>query len=173
MCICGNTAVTRGRGWNVHRIRVSIQSELWRRQFSRRSCRDSNWQLFDHQSGARTNKLSRLPRQRQPMKKNYKQQTGSKGVTRRKCLRSCKRKNTLERQQAQQVSQLVRWCFEPSKPQRITSGLSKHSKNLMSIMIFLRGSTSNVLSGARVVTGIKQNNNNEPFDRKSLDSKRQ
>ena len=53
------TAVTRG--WNGHRIRVSTQSRLWRRKFSRRSCRDSNSQLFDHESGAQTNKFSRLP----------------------------------------------------------------------------------------------------------------
>ena len=44
------TAVTRG--WNGHRIRVSTQSYLWRRKFSRRSCRDSNSQPFDHECGA-------------------------------------------------------------------------------------------------------------------------
>ena len=53
------TAVTRE--WNGHRIRVSTQSWLWRRRFSRRSCRDSNSQAFDHESGALANKLSRLP----------------------------------------------------------------------------------------------------------------
>ena len=52
------TAVSRG--WNGHRIRVSTQSGLWRSKFSRRSCRDSNSQTFDHESGALTNKLCRL-----------------------------------------------------------------------------------------------------------------
>ena len=52
------TAVTRG--WNGHQ-RVSTQSWLWRRKFSCRSCRDSNSQPFDHESGALTNQLSRLP----------------------------------------------------------------------------------------------------------------
>ena len=52
------TAVTGG--WNEHQIRVSRQSELWRRKFSRRSCRDSNSQPFDYESSALTNKLSRL-----------------------------------------------------------------------------------------------------------------
>ena len=47
-------------GWNGHRIRVSTQSWLWRRKFSRRSCRDLNSQPFDHESDALTNKLSRL-----------------------------------------------------------------------------------------------------------------
>ena len=51
------TAVTRG--WNGHRIRVSTQSKLWRRICSR--YRHSNSQPFDHDSGAPTNKLSRLP----------------------------------------------------------------------------------------------------------------
>ena len=46
---------------NGHRIRVSTQSSLWRRKLSRHSCRDSNSQLFDHESGALTNKLSQLP----------------------------------------------------------------------------------------------------------------
>ena len=50
------TAVTRG--WNRHRIRVSTQSGLWRINFSRRSCSESNSQPFDHESGALTNKLS-------------------------------------------------------------------------------------------------------------------
>ena len=44
------TAVTRG--WNGHRWRVSTQSWLWRREFSRRSCQDSNSQPFDHESDA-------------------------------------------------------------------------------------------------------------------------
>ena len=43
------TAVTRER--TGHRIRVSTQNLLWRRKFSRRSCRDSNSQPFDHESG--------------------------------------------------------------------------------------------------------------------------
>ena len=38
------TAVTRG--CNGHRIKVSTQSWLWKRKFSRRSCRDSNSQPF-------------------------------------------------------------------------------------------------------------------------------
>ena len=54
----GNTVVTRG--WDGHRIRVSTESLVRRRKFSRRSCRDSNSQPFDHESGALTNKLSRL-----------------------------------------------------------------------------------------------------------------
>ena len=49
------TAVTWG--WNGHRIRVGTQSGLWRRKFSCRSCRGSNSQPFDHESGALTNKL--------------------------------------------------------------------------------------------------------------------
>ena len=49
------TAVTRG--WNGHRIRVSTQSYLWRRKFSRRTCRDSNSQPFDHESGALTTRF--------------------------------------------------------------------------------------------------------------------
>ena len=53
------TAVTRG--WNGHRLRVSTQNWLWKWKLSRRSCRDSNSQPFDHESGAVTNKLSRLP----------------------------------------------------------------------------------------------------------------
>ena len=43
------TAVTRG--WNGHRIRASTQSLLRRRNFSRRPCRNSNSQPFDHESG--------------------------------------------------------------------------------------------------------------------------
>ena len=51
------TAVTRRR--NGHRVRVSTQSYLWReRKKSRRFCRDSNSQPFDHESVAPTNKLS-------------------------------------------------------------------------------------------------------------------
>ena len=52
------TVVTRG--WNGRRIKVSTQSRHWRRKFSRRSCRDSNSQPFDHESRALTNKLSQL-----------------------------------------------------------------------------------------------------------------
>ena len=48
-------------GWNGHWIRVSTQSRLWRRKFPCHSCWDSNSQPFDHESGALTNKLSRLP----------------------------------------------------------------------------------------------------------------
>ena len=52
------TALTRG--WNGHWIKVNTQNWLWRRKFSHRSCRDSNSQPFDHESGALTNKLSRV-----------------------------------------------------------------------------------------------------------------
>ena len=52
---CGNT------GWKRQRIRVSTKRLLWRRKFSSRSCRDSNSQPFDHESGALTIKLPRLP----------------------------------------------------------------------------------------------------------------
>ena len=48
------------RGWSGHRIKVSTQSWLWSRKFSNRSCWDSNSQPFTHESGALTNKLSRL-----------------------------------------------------------------------------------------------------------------
>ena len=44
MCHCSNT------GWNGHQIRVSSQSQLWRRKFSRRSCQDLNSQPFGHES---------------------------------------------------------------------------------------------------------------------------
>ena len=56
------TAVTRG--WNRHRIRVSTQSWHWRRKFSYHFCRDSDSNgggQINHESGALTNKLSRLP----------------------------------------------------------------------------------------------------------------
>ena len=46
-------ATTVTRGWKGHRIRVSTGSLFWRRKFSRRSCRNSNSQPFDHESGAR------------------------------------------------------------------------------------------------------------------------
>ena len=49
------------REWNGHWIRLSTQSWLWRRKFSRRSCRNSNSQPFDHEFGALNNKLSRKP----------------------------------------------------------------------------------------------------------------
>ena len=48
------------QGWNRHWIRVSTQSWLWRRKFSFCSCRHSNLQPFDHESGTLTNKLSIL-----------------------------------------------------------------------------------------------------------------
>ena len=51
------TAVTCG--WNGQRIRASTKSQIWRREFSCRSCRDSNSQSFDHESGVLTIKLSR------------------------------------------------------------------------------------------------------------------
>ena len=53
-CYCGNTRVERI-------LNKSTQICFWRRKFSRRSCRDSNSQPFDHVSGALTNNLSRLP----------------------------------------------------------------------------------------------------------------
>ena len=53
------TAVTQG--WKGHRISVSTQSYLWRKKFSYRSCWDSNWPHFDHESGTLTNQLSQLP----------------------------------------------------------------------------------------------------------------
>ena len=53
------TAVTRE--WNGHRIRVSTQRCLWRRNFSHCSCRDSNSQPFDHRSSTLSNRLSWLP----------------------------------------------------------------------------------------------------------------
>ena len=46
------TAVTQG--WNGHQRRVSTQSQLWRRKFSHRSCRDSNSQPFDHKPSTLT-----------------------------------------------------------------------------------------------------------------------
>ena len=51
-------AIAVTRGWKGHRVRVSTQSWLWRKKFSCRSCRDSNSQPFDHESGALTYKLS-------------------------------------------------------------------------------------------------------------------
>ena len=50
------TAVTRG-GTDTE-IRVSAESRPWRRQFSRRSSRDSKPRPFDHKSGALTTELS-------------------------------------------------------------------------------------------------------------------
>ena len=51
------------RGWNGGgtdtEIRVSTETRPWRRKFSRRSCRDSNPQPFNHESGALTTELSR------------------------------------------------------------------------------------------------------------------
>ena len=52
------TAVTRG--WNGHRIKVSTQSWPWWRTLSCHFCPDSNSEPTDHESGAVTNKLSRL-----------------------------------------------------------------------------------------------------------------
>ena len=54
MCRCSNTGVERTPN-------KSTQSWLWRRKSSRRFCRDLNSQSVDHESGALTNKLSRLP----------------------------------------------------------------------------------------------------------------
>ena len=50
------TAVIRG-GTDI-KIRVSTENRPWRRKFSRRSCRDSNPQPFNHESGALTTELS-------------------------------------------------------------------------------------------------------------------
>ena len=54
MCYCGNTGVERTPN------KESAHKVDWRRKFSRCSCRDSNSQSSDHESGALTNKLSRL-----------------------------------------------------------------------------------------------------------------
>ena len=52
-------AIAITRGWSRHRKIVSTESQPWRRKFLRHSCRDSNWQPLDHESGTLTNKLSR------------------------------------------------------------------------------------------------------------------
>ena len=52
-CYCGNT----GGGTDTE-IRVSTESRPWRREFSRRACRDSNTRPFSHESGALTTELS-------------------------------------------------------------------------------------------------------------------
>ena len=54
-CYCGNT------GSGTDQIKVSTQSQLWRRKFSCHSCQDSNSKPFDHESGPLTNQLSWLP----------------------------------------------------------------------------------------------------------------
>ena len=54
-CHYGNTGVERTPNKNQH---TKLTQE---KKFSRRFCRDSNSQPFDHKSGALTNKLSRLP----------------------------------------------------------------------------------------------------------------
>ena len=43
-CHCGNM------GWNGHWMRVSTESQLWRRKFSHCSCRVSNSQSFHYES---------------------------------------------------------------------------------------------------------------------------
>ena len=53
---CGNT----GGGTNSE-IRVSTESWLWRKQFSRRSCRESILWPFDHESGALPPRYLRCP----------------------------------------------------------------------------------------------------------------
>ena len=45
-------------------IRVSTESQPWRRKFSRRSCRDLNPGTFSHKSSALTTELSPSPMQR-------------------------------------------------------------------------------------------------------------
>ena len=47
-----------GGGGTDTEIRVSTESRSWRRKFSRRSCRDSNPQPFNYESGALTTELS-------------------------------------------------------------------------------------------------------------------
>ena len=54
------TAVTRGGGTDTE-IRVSTESQPWRRKFSRRSYRDLNPGPFSHESGALTTELSPSP----------------------------------------------------------------------------------------------------------------
>ena len=44
-CHCSN------KGWNGHQIRVSTESQLWRRKSSRHSCWDSNSQPFNQEYG--------------------------------------------------------------------------------------------------------------------------
>ena len=58
--LLGATAVTRGGGMDTE-IRVSIESQPWRRKFSRRSSRDLNPWPFNHESGALTTELSHPP----------------------------------------------------------------------------------------------------------------
>ena len=53
------TAVTRG--WNGYRNKSQHRKLTMRRNFSRRSCRDSNPRPFNHESGALTTELSPLP----------------------------------------------------------------------------------------------------------------
>ena len=53
-CYCGETGMERTPNKSQH-TKLTLE-----KKFSRRSCRDSNWQPFDHKSGALTNKLSRL-----------------------------------------------------------------------------------------------------------------
>ena len=53
-------ATTVTQGWNGCWIKVSTQSSLWRRKFSRRFCWGLKSQPFYHDSSAVTNKLSRL-----------------------------------------------------------------------------------------------------------------
>ena len=53
------TAVTWG--WNRYRNKVSTESWPWRSKLSCRSCRDSNPQPFNHESGALTTELSCSP----------------------------------------------------------------------------------------------------------------
>ena len=52
-CYCGNMGVE----W-ILKIRDSTECWPWRRKFSRCSCRDSNPQPFNHESGALTTELS-------------------------------------------------------------------------------------------------------------------
>ena len=48
------------RCWTGSEIKVSTESWPWKRNFSSRSCVDSNTGPFDHDSGSLTTKLTRL-----------------------------------------------------------------------------------------------------------------
>ena len=126
------------RGWNRHRIRVSTQSWLRRRKFSRRSCRDSNSQPFDHESGAlptsypANNKLviannkfgncilSSGPPHRVTSRHEEEEQE--------KCANKLNGNLSGDGYNSFTKSiqkELVSWCFQPSQPQKIISGLRK------------------------------------------------
>ena len=64
-CHCSNTGLERTPNKSQH-TKSTLEKKI-----SRRSSRDSNSQPFDHESGALTNKLSRLPRCLQTVKIPY------------------------------------------------------------------------------------------------------